>query len=110
MDIVRNRNEEPVKVLKSDCHESHISRHVNEMIAMHKQEGALRVLDDCGLQRLDGIISKRDGSPVTFSDCRNYMKAVRRIIGYVDYLVARISLAQAGCSGLYYWRIANNRI
>jgi hypothetical protein len=105
MDPVPARNSFAPTTLTPQRHENHILLHVNEMIAMHKQDRLLKVLDDCMLQcQVGGRISRKDGEPVTSDDCRAYLRAVRRFAGYVDYLLARIALAQAGCSTLHHWK------
>lgn len=79
-------------------HDSHIYNHVQELLLLYPAARVDRLLEECGLQLAHGSVCRRDGGAITGMDCQIYLKAVRRIISYVDSVLGRISLLQAGCA------------
>ena len=100
MDDVSNGYEKPASILNSCSHGHHIVRHVQELLEIHREETVERVLNDCKLEFAGQRLLKRNGSDITASDCRAYLRSVRRVLGYADYLCGQITLAQSGCSYL----------
>lgn len=84
-------------MLNPTSHALHIYNHVQELLRLYTVDRVDRVLCECGLEmRQDGVF-RRDGHTITGVDCQAYLKSVRCFISYVDFVLARISLVQAGC-------------
>lgn len=91
------RDRAPV-LLDPISHASHIYNHLQELLLLYPAARVDRLLVDCELQLGDDSVCRRDGVTITGVDCQTYLRAVRRIISYVDYVLGRISLLQAGCA------------